>query len=98
MESLEPVVEKLLKEKPKRQRKPKAVKQLEPVPESMPEPEPVPEPEPLPKSEPEVAIVCEDCGEPIAFSEEELDIYRKINAHKRKLLRLKKALAVNVEV
>ena len=92
MNSLEEV--KPLVEKPKRQRKPKAVKQLE----SMPEPEPVPEPEPLPKSEPEVAIVCEDCGEPIAFSEEELDIYRKINAHKRKLLRLKKALAVNVEV
>ena len=94
MESLEPVVEKLLKEKPKRQRKPKAVKQLEPVPESVPEPEPVPVQEP----EPEVAVVCEDCGEPIAFSEEEMDIYRKINAHKRKLLRLKKALAVNVEV
>ena len=98
MESLEPVVEKLLKEKKPRQRKPKAVKQLEPVPESMPEPEPVPEPEPLPKSEPEVAIVCEDCGEAIVFSEAELDIYRKINAHKRKLLRLKKDLAVSGEV
>ena len=95
MESLEPVVEKLLKEKPKRQRKPKAVKQLEPVPESVPEPEPVPVQE---EPEPEVAIVCEDCGEAIVFSEEEMDIYRKINAHKRKLLRLKKALAVNVEV
>ena len=90
MESLEPVVEKLLKEKKPRQRKPKAQPVLEPI------PEPVPEPEPSPKSEPEV--VCEDCGEPIAFSEEEMDIYRKINAHKRKLLRLKKALAVNVEV
>ena len=94
MESLEPVVEKLLKEKKPRQRKPKAQPVLEPV----PEPKPVPEPEPSPKSEPEVAIVCEDCGEAIVFSEEEMDIYRKINAHKRKLLRLKKALAVNVEV
>ena len=96
MESLEPVVEKLLKEKKPRQRKPKAQPVLEPIPE--PVVEPVQEPEPSPKSEPEVAIVCEDCGEPIAFSEEEMDIYRKINAHKRKLLRLKKALAVNVEV
>ena len=95
MESLEPVVEKLLKEKKPRQRKPKAVKQLEPVPESVPEPEPVPVQE---EPEPEVAIVCEDCGEAIVFSEEEMDIYRKINAHKRKLLRLKKSLAVNVEV
>ena len=92
MNSLEEV--KPLVEKPKRQRKPKAQPVLEPIPE--PVVEPVQEPEPLPKSEPEV--VCEDCGEPIAFSEAEMDIYRKINAHKRKLLRLKKALAVNVEV
>ena len=96
MESLEPVVEKLLKEKKPRQRKPKAQPVLEPIPE--PIVEPVQEPEPSPKSEPEISIVCEDCGEPIAFSEAELDIYRKINAHKCKLLRLKKALAVNVEV
>ena len=88
MESLEPVVEKLLKEKKPRQRKPKAQPLLEPIPEPVPEPVPEPEPE----------VVCEDCGEPIAFSEAEMDIYRKVNAHKRKLLRLKKALAVNVEV
>ena len=88
------VVEEKLKAK--RQRKPKAVKQLEPVLEPVPEPEPSPEPQPEP--EPEPVVPCEVCGQPAAFSEEELEIYRRINAHKRKQLRLKKAAVTVAEV
>ena len=91
---MEVVEEKL---KAKRQRKPKTVKQLEPVLEPVPEPEPSPEPQPEPESEP--VVPCEVCGQPAAFSEEELKIYRRINAHKRKQLRLKKAAVITfVEV
>ena len=90
------VVEEKLKAK--RQRKPKTVKQLEPVLEPVPEPEPSPEPQPEPESEPEHVVPCEVCGQPAAFSEEELEIYRRINAHKRKQLRLKKAAVTFAEV
>ena len=91
---MEPVVE--LKEKKPRQRKPKAVKPLEPVVESVPEPEPSPEPLPEPEPEHEPVLACDLCGEPVVFTEEEMDIYRRINAHKRKLLRLKKSAVVSV--
>ena len=84
MDHLEPVVEEKIKVK--RQRKPKTVKPVEPEPVQEPEPEPLPEPEP-------VFVPCEGCGEPIVFTDAEMDIYRKINAHKRKLLRLKKSTA-----
>ena len=90
MDYLEPVVEE--KVKAKRQRKPKAVKLVEPEPVQEPELEPLPEPEPLPELEP-VFIPCEGCGEPIVFTDAEMNIYRKINAHKRKLMRLKKSTA-----
>lgn len=86
MDHLEPVVEEKIKAK--RQRKPKTVKPVEPEPVQEPEPEPLPEPEPEP-----VFVPCEGCGEPIVFTDAEMDIYRKINAHKRKLLRLKKSTA-----
>ena len=88
------VVEEKLKAK--RQRKPKAVKHLEPVVEPVPEPEPSPEPQPEP--EPEPVVPCEVCGQPAAFSEEELEINRCINAHKRKQLRLKKAAVIFAKV
>lgn len=91
----EPVV------KAKKTRKPKKV---EPEPEPavvVPEPEPVslpvvPEPEPEPVS----LAVCPDCGEPTSspFSDAEMDVYRRINAYKRKLLRLKKLEFVSAEV
>ena len=74
------------------------LKQLEPVLEPVPEPEPSPEPQPEPQSEPEPVVPCEVCGQPAAFSEEELEIYRRINAHKRKQLRLKKAAVTVAEV
>ena len=90
---MEVVEEKL---KAKRQRKPKTVKQLEPVLEPVSEQEPSPEPQPEPQSEP--VVPCEVCGQPAAFSEEELEIYRRINAHKRKQLRLKKAAVTVAEV
>ena len=92
MNSLDEV--KPVAEKPKRVRKPKAQPVLEPVVEPLPEPEPgqepVQEPEPSPKSEPE--------AEAVPFTEAEMDIYRRVNAHKRKLLRLKKSAVTFAEV
>lgn len=89
----EPVV------KVKKTRKPKKAEPVAPVPA---EPEPplhvVPEPEPEP--EPISLAVCPDCGEPTSspFSDAEMDVYRRINAYKRKLLRLKKLEFVSAEV
>ena len=91
LEEVKPVVE-----KPKRVRKPKAQPVLEPVVAPLPEPEPEPvqelvqEPEPSPKSEPE--------AEAAPFTEAEMEIYRRINAHKRKQLRLKKTAVTVAEV
>jgi len=66
----------------------------------------VEEPEPVslpiveePTSEPEPAV-CEVCGDelPPPFSDAEMDVYRRINAYKRKLLRLKKVACLTAEV
>ena len=92
LEEVKPVIV----EKPKRQRKPKAVKTLEPVVEPVVEPEPSPEPLPEPEPEHEPVFACDLCGEPVVFTDEEMDIYRRINAHKRKQLRLKKSAVVSV--
>ena len=72
--------------KPKKTRKPKKTE-----PAVVPEPEQVSLPvvaEPKPEPQP----VCEVCGESTSssFSDAEMDVYRRINAYKRKLLRLKK--------
>ena len=97
--SLEETIEPVVAVKAKKTRKPK---KAEPA-EREPEPEPVvPEPaapvveEPV-APEPALAV-CEACGEPAPFSDAEMDIYRRINAYKRKLLRLKKIEFVSAEV
>jgi hypothetical protein len=43
---------------------------------------------------------CAVCGEDLVspFTDAEMDIYRRINAYKRKLLRLKKVACVSAEV
>ena len=93
------VAEPVVKQKKPRVKKPKA----EPVVEELrPEPEPEPEPVSLPvaaEPEPEPAV-CEACGEELSspFSDAEMDVYRRINAYKRKLLRLKKMEFVSAEV
>lgn len=52
------------------------------------------------ESVPEPVAVCESCGEELTppFSEGEMDIFRRISAYKRKLLRLKKVACVSAEV
>ena len=100
MNSLEEVVVVEPVVKQKKTRKPKKTEPAEREPEPV-VPEPEPEPVTLPVSEPEpepVALaVCEACGEP-PFSDAEMDVYRRINAYKRKLLRLKKMEFVSAEV
>lgn len=104
MNSLEESVAEPVVVKVKKTRKPKKVAEPEPllvdervslpvVAVSLPVvPEPVPEPEPV--------AVCESCGEELTppFSEGEMDIYRRISAYKRKLLRLKKVACVSADV
>ena len=90
--------------KPKKTRKPKKVELVieeiksepEPVPEPLPEPEPVPEP--LPPVPEEPVVVCESCSEEevIPFTDEEMDIYRRVCAFKRKQLRLRKVAFATV--
>lgn len=92
---VEPVV------KQKKSRKPKKA-EPEPEPEHVaaaPEPEPVSLPV-VAEPEPELVAlaVCEACGEPAPFTDAEMDVYRRINAYKRKLLRLKKLEFVSAEV
>ncbi len=92
------VVKPVVKQKKPRVKKSKAEPVVEEL-KSEPEPElvslPVVEPEP----EPEPALaVCLDCGELAPFTDAEMNIYKKINAYKRKLLRLKKMEFVSVEV
>ena len=104
MNPLEESVAKPVVVKVKKTRKPKKVTEPEPllVDERVSLPvvdvslpvveEPVPEPEPV--------AVCESCGEDLApsFTDAEMDIYRRISAYKRKLLRLKKVACVSAEV
>ena len=92
---VEPVV------KQKKSRKPKKAEPAEREPElvvSEPEPEPVSLPVSEPEPEPVALAVCEACGEPAPFTDAEMDVYRRINAYKRKLLRLKKMEFVSAEV
>jgi hypothetical protein len=86
---VEPVV---VKTKKPRVKKPKHVS-LPVVEELVPEPEPVSLP-PVPEPEPE-PVQCEACGEPIVFTDEEMDIYRRVCAFKRKQLRLRKGAVFN---
>lgn len=100
MNSLEDVVVVEPVVKQKKTRKPKKAEPAEPEPEPAVVPEPEPEPVCLPvaaEPEPVSLAVCPDCGEP-AFSDAEMDVYRRINAYKRKLLRLKKLEFVSAEV
>jgi hypothetical protein len=98
MNSLEEtvVVEPVVKQKKHRVKKPKAEPLVEAL-KSEPEPEPVSLPVAA-EPEPVALAVCEACGEPAPFSDAEMDIYRRINAYKRKLLRLKKIEFVSAEV
>ena len=92
------VVEPVVKQKKPRVKKPKA-EPAEPEPAVVvPEPEPVSLPVSEPEPEPVALAVCEACGEPAPFSDAEMDVYRRINAYKRKLLRLKKMEFVSAEV
>jgi hypothetical protein len=84
-----------------KQKKTRKPKKAEPVVEEI-KPEPEPKPVSLPvvaEPEPEPAV-CEVCGDelPPPFSDAEMDVYRRINAYKRKLLRLKKVACLTAEV
>ena len=82
----------------KKTRKPKKANPAEREPELVVPALPV-APEPVfAEPEPVALAVCEACGEPAPFSDAEMDIYRRINAYKRKLLRLKKMEFVSAEV
>ena len=97
---MNPLEETVVVEPVVKQKKTRKSKKAEPVVEEIkPEPEPISLPvveEPTP--EPEALAVCEACGEPAPFTDAEMDVYRRINAYKRKLLRLKKLEFVSAEV
>lgn len=97
---LEEVVEPVVAVKAKKARKPK--KAVEPEPEHLTLVPVVEEPVSLPvvEPEPEPVAVCESCGEeiPPPFTDAEMDVYRRINAYKRKQLRLKKVAFVSADV
>jgi hypothetical protein len=105
MNSLEEVVVPVAEVKVKKVRKSKKVAEpvfLPVLEELVAEPvveEPVVQ-EPLSPVQEEEHTQCAVCGEDLVspFTDAEMDIYRRINAYKRKLLRLKKVACVSAEV
>lgn len=90
------VVEPVIKQKKTRKSKKAEPEPVVPEPAAPAVLEPVSEPEP----EPVALAVCEACGEELVspFTDAEMDVYRRINAYKRKLLRLKKVACLSAEV